>query len=89
MPVIFAFLIFSSSPYDIVYCTHENTMAPIANNAPNWITFVAILITYFLVAVTPPHVGRYPLVPPPQSLRNVEASPIYVGSQVPTAEYAK
>lgn len=72
----------------MVYWTHENTIAPIAKSAPNCITFVAILITYFLVAVTPPPVGRYPSVPPPQFLRNVAALPISVGSQLP-AEYAK
>jgi hypothetical protein len=30
-----AFLIFSSSPYEVVYCTPAKTIAPTANSAPN------------------------------------------------------
>lgn len=40
--VVFAFFIFSSSPYDVVYCIQENTIAPIAKRAPNAITFFDI-----------------------------------------------
>lgn len=76
----------------MVYWTHENTIAPIAKSAPNCITFVAILITYVLVAVTPPPDGRYPSVPSPHFLRNVAAS-VFISSTIPlqssALEYAK
>lgn len=38
MAVDFAFFIFSSSPYEVVYRIPENTMAPIAKSAQNAIT---------------------------------------------------
>jgi hypothetical protein len=52
IPVVFAFLIFSSSPYDVVYCIPEYTIAPIANRAPNASTFSAILTTNSLIRVS-------------------------------------
>jgi hypothetical protein len=55
IPVVFAFLIFSSSPYEVVYWIPDQTIAPMAKSAPNPITFWDILITSDLMAVTPPH----------------------------------
>ena len=52
IPVVFAFLTFSSSPYDMVYWIPVKTRAPIAKRAPNAITCLAILITSFWMEVT-------------------------------------
>ena len=52
--VVFAFLTFSSSPYEVVYWIPENTMAPIANKAPNAIIVFAVLLTSAWMAVTQP-----------------------------------
>lgn len=51
-PVFFAFLIFSSSPYDVVYWIPEKTTAPTAKSAQKAITRSEILITSSLTHST-------------------------------------
>ena len=64
MPVIFAFLIFSSSPYEVVYCTPENTIAPIAKSAPNEIIPLAISATKTCIFSLPALLGSIPTFSP-------------------------
>ena len=51
MMVVLAFLIFSSSPYDVVYCSHENTIAPIAKSAPIPMNVFARLVNISLIPI--------------------------------------
>lgn len=82
-PVVFAFLIFSSSPYDVVYCTPEYTIAPIAKSAPNAITLSQTVTINFLMLSIPIHelgsIAFCGLLAQPT--RNCAAAPVEFGLQ--------
>jgi hypothetical protein len=76
IPVVFAFLSCSSSPYALVYWIPAQTMAPTARSAPREIATVAIVIILVLNEALPS--SRKPgliqiLVSFQQSLRNCAA----------------